>query len=843
MRMDIFPYGFSSPERFRLPGTVVPTHYRLTLEPNLKNLTFIGSVEIDIIVREKTDTVMLHAKEIGVTAASVKRGGNEVPIRAVQQDIKKMELSLDLGECLNAGEEAVVSLQFSGVLNDQMDGFYRSKYTVASSNIPRTLATTQFEEIGARRAFPCFDEPTAKAEFDVTLLVPCELDAVSNMPVLETTDLGDGRKRMRFGTSPKMSTYLLAFTVGEIESIEGRTSRGTIVRVLTTPGKKEQGRFALDVGIRALEFYEDYFCIPYPLPKLDMAAIPDFAAGAMENWGLITYRESALLVDPAHSSAATKQRVAIVVAHEIAHQWFGNLVTMDWWNQLWLNEGFATWMEYHAVDALFPEWNIWEQFLDTDHALALEADGLQSTHAIEVPPGSVEAMRQNFDAVSYSKGGSVIRMIHGMIGPEAFRKGLQTYLVRHAYGNTVTEDLWAALEEASGKPVGKIMDTWTKQPGYPVVNADTGEHQRFLVSGAPLTEAEAKQQWRFELSAKNGKSNAGQTALVRVNYAPEQWKELIERVHARAFAPIDRFGLVDDLRMLARAGHAPPDLILSLLRASRGEPSYLVWKALRAALKDILPLVPRGTEAERNFNLLARDILRSVVTRLDWERMPNDTHADTLLRPLVLELYGKFGDERTVTEARRRFGEHCVNKGSLEPNLRVAVYGIVAHSGGKETHATLTDLYRTAERSEEKQRYLTALGEFQEQALLEETISFVLSNAVRAQDVPSGLGAVAENPHGSRIAWEAMAANWKEIRRQFGPGIMLLSRLVENVLKHLGTFKEAEEVEEFFRQNPAPEANQAVARALERIRGQATWVERGREPVTAWLLGSEGRVD
>ena len=197
---------------------------------------------------------------------------------------------------------------------------------------------------------------------------------------------------------------------------------------------------------------------PYPLPKLDMAAIPDFAAGAMENWGLITYRESALLVDPAHSSAATKQRVAIVVAHEIAHQWFGNLVTMDWWNQLWLNEGFATWMEYHAVDALFPEWNIWEQFLDTDHALALEADGLQSTHAIEVPPGSVEAMRQNFDAVSYSKGGSVIRMIHGMIGPEAFRKGLQTYLVRHAYGNTVTEDLWAALEEASGKPVGKIME-------------------------------------------------------------------------------------------------------------------------------------------------------------------------------------------------------------------------------------------------------------------------------------------------------------------------------------------------------------------------------------------------
>lgn len=829
------PGGVSAHDRFRLPDTISPKHYRLTLEPDLRNFTFIGSVEIDIAVREKTDTVILHASEIGIMEASVKRGESGIPVLAMHHDTKKTELSLHLDATLYAGDEAVLSFRFSGILNDHLNGFYRSIYKT-ESGASRMLATTQFEDVDARRAFPCFDEPAAKATFDVTLIVPKELDAVSNMRVVEETDLGDGRKRMRFGTTPQMSTYLLAFTVGELEYLRGRTAHGTLVRIVTMPGKKEQGRFALDVGIRTLQFYEEYFGIPYPLPKLDMAAIPDFAAGAMENWGLITYRDVNLLVDPVHSSEAGKQRVAIVVAHEIAHQWFGNLVTMDWWNQLWLNEGFASWMEYLAVDHLFPEWHIWEQFLDTDHARALEADGLRTTHAVEVPQGSVEKMRQNFDAVSYSKGAAVIRMIHAMVGPEVFRRGLQAYLARHAYGNTVTEDLWTALEKASGEPVREIMDTWTKQPGYPVLDAASGEHKRFLGSGAPLTEQEAKQQWRFVITAKEGKLNPGQTILLRVNYTPEQWAQLIGKMRSGAFDAIDRFGLVDDLLMLARSGHAPAETLLSMLSETAwSEPSYLVWKALSSAFAEVACLVPEGTVAEKIWDALARHSIEPVVAHLGWERRPDDTHADTLLRPLALHMFGKFGDEETIAEARRRFAAYQEDEKALEPNLRGMVYYLVARFGGEEEHAILSGLYCVSERSEEKQRYLSALGAFRDKALLLKTIAFILSGAVRSQDVPSGAAAVAANRHGSCIAWDAMVANWKELKRQFGPSIMLLSGLVEYVSGQLGTLEEAEEVEAFFKKNPVPQADQSVARALERIRGQAAWAARAREPIARWI--------
>ncbi|KAM3274990.1 hypothetical protein ACQJBY_043768 [Aegilops geniculata] len=358
-------------------------------------------------------------------------------------------------------------MDFTGILNDQMRGFYRSKYQYKGKE--RNMAVTQFESVDARRCFPCWDEPAFKAKFKLTLEVPSELVALSNMPVANATFAGP-IKTVRYQESPPMSTYLVAIVVGLFEYVEGMTTKGTRVRVYTQIGKSNQGKFALDVGVKSLNLYKDYFATPYPLPKLDMVAIPDFAAGAMENYGLVTYREVALLFDDKSSSASSKQNIAITVAHELAHQWFGNLVTMEWWTHLWLNEGFATWMSHLAVDSFFSQWNIWAQFLDRT-TTALRLDSLEASHPIEVEIHHASEVDQIFDAISYDKGASVIRMLQSYLGAERFQKAMASYMKKYAYSNAKTEDLWAVLEKETGEPVKDLMTTWTKQKGYPVINA------------------------------------------------------------------------------------------------------------------------------------------------------------------------------------------------------------------------------------------------------------------------------------------------------------------------------------------------------------------------------------
>ena len=362
-------------------------------------------------------------------------------------------------------------MRFTGTLNDRLVGFYRSEYQ-DNEGRTRHLATTQFEATDARRAFPCWDEPARKAVFDVTLVFDDSLQAVSNTPIVEESSSGPGLRSVRFGETPIMSTYLLAFVVGDLVSVEAEAVNGTTIGVWTTRGKENQAGFALDTSVKLLGYFNDYFGIPYPLPKLDHIAIPDFAAGAMENWGCITYRETALLVDPENSSAGTRQRVAEVVAHEMAHMWFGDLVTMEWWDDLWLNESFASWMGTKSVDWLFPDWEMWTQFVNMDTNRALSLDGLKNSHPIEQEVKNPAEVSQLFDAISYSKGGSVLRMLENFLGAETFQGGLYRYLKANEYGNARTQDLWAALEEESGQPVTEIMDSWVKQTGYPVLRVE-----------------------------------------------------------------------------------------------------------------------------------------------------------------------------------------------------------------------------------------------------------------------------------------------------------------------------------------------------------------------------------
>ncbi len=857
-----------------LPATVRPIKYEVTLSPDLVACTFTGEETIDIEVRQSTAQIVLNAAELEIHEASLLRNGQQLPAERIDLDAEAETATLTFARPLPTGTMQL-ALRFSGVLNDKLRGFYRSDYLLPDGT-KRTMATTQFEAPDARRAFPCWDEPAYKAKFTIAVVIPAELTAISNMPIVSETPQPEGTKLVRFAESPIMSTYLLAIMVGEFECVEAQ-AEGTLVRVWTTPGKKEQGRFALDVACRLLQFYHGYFGIPYPLPKLDLIAIPDFAAGAMENWGAITYREVALLVDPAHSSAATRQRVAIIVAHEIAHMWFGNLVTMQWWNDLWLNEGFASWIEYKAVDHLFPEWEMWTQFLFADIGPAMALDGLRNTHPIEAEIKHPDEINELFDAISYSKGAAIIRMLEQFLGEETFRQGLVHYLSRHQYGNARTEDLWASLEQVSGKPVKAIMDTWTKQPGYPFVEVReqrVGEDQtaltltqrRFFYDYDPAHDPQDTSLWRIPVGLKGagasqpfftmlenrentvllsdkGKSgdgaswitvNAGRTGFFRVNYSAEMWERFRPAVESRALPTADRLSLAADAFALTRAGLLPATQFLSFIRSYTQEREYPVWSDLLGSLGWMANLLAEEPY-EAQFKALARDLLRPIVAYIGWEPRPNESHLDTLLRGMVIQELGHYGEEPVLQEARTRFGRYMEDPQAVRPDLRSAVLNLAAHAGDESTYAMLREADKRATLQEEKLRAQGALGYFQQRELLQRALELSLSPEVRSQDTIRLVGAVAANPRGRDLAWDFVKANWGEFDRRYGGGGFLIMRLIESVTSHFATADREREVAEFFQAHPVPSATRTVQQCLERIRINTRWLAQNRQSLAAWL--------
>ncbi|CAG9540352.1 unnamed protein product, partial [Cercopithifilaria johnstoni] len=452
----------------RLPELVKPTHYALTLSPDLKNFTFRGQETTDIEILKGTDHLKLHSSEIDIKKARLTLSdGSVLQDLDIEYDKKWTTVTLKLPKHISP-QKAKIFLDFVGELNDKMRGFYRSKYKDGNGR-ECYLAATQFESTFARLAFPCWDEPIYKAKFDITLIVDEELTALSNMNVVSETKI-DNKKVVKFATTPLMSTYLVAFAVGRLEYIESKTNGNCLVRIYTAEGRKNQGEFSLEVAIKALDWYGKWFGIDYPLPKCDLIAIPDFSMGAMENWGLVTYREVTLLVDPAKSSTRQKSRIALVVAHELAHLWFGDLVTMKWWTDLWLKEGFASFMEYMFVGANYPEFKIWLHFLNDELAAGFDLDALRSSHPVEVEINNPNEMEEIYDSITYAKSNSIIRMLCNYLGEETFQKGLWIYLKRFQYSNAVTVDLWNALSEASSQNIESLMSTWTKQMGYPLLS-------------------------------------------------------------------------------------------------------------------------------------------------------------------------------------------------------------------------------------------------------------------------------------------------------------------------------------------------------------------------------------
>ena len=818
---------------------IFPIHYDIEFEPDFKKFTFSGREKITIQVSRLANKIVLHAVELEIKKCQIT--WNEKEIRPkIQLDAKTEKLTIILPHKISG--TAVLSFDFTGQLNDKLVGFYRSKYEYKGKE--KYLATTQFEAADARRAFPCWDEPEAKATFDVSLLVGNNHTAISNMPIISKKKIGI-KTLFKFDTTPVMSTYLIYLAVGEFEYISSKSSK-TVIRVITTHGKKHQGKLSLEFTKQFLSYFEKYFKIRYPLPKLDMIAIPDFASGAMENWGAITFRETILLYDPKTSSTETKQHIAEVIAHEIAHQWFGNLVTMKWWNDLWLNESFATFMATKAVDALYPEWDFWDQFLISEMTGGLSLDSLQSSHPIDVPVKSPADVRQIFDEISYNKGGCVLMMLENFIGEDNFQKGLHRYLKKHEYANATTEDLWNSLGSISRQPVRQMMNTWVRQIGYPIIEAQVKDSKLRLSQKRFLLESNVKAKegkWIIPLSVRTGdkvisklmkgpliipykadsfKVNDGQKGFYRVKYNEMALKALGKRVEEKTISNVDRWSIHNDLFALCISTEISFNNYLDFVRHYEDEDDYVVLADIIGSLNFLYTLLSKEVfwQEIKEFN---QNFFNKVFSRLGWDTVNGEKPTTALLRGQIISSLGRLEDKEIISEAKSRFS-NLFKTGQLNPDLRGPIYSIIAWSGDSSTHQKMLGLYRKAQTQEEMVRLLSSLANFQDKKLLSKTLSFTLSKEVRTQNLFQPIARMVTNPQGKELVWPWIKQNWKGIVSRFGVGNPLLNRIIGSVSIEADLKKE-KEIKKFFTKHYVPGTEMKLAQTLEKIRIHARFIQ------------------
>ncbi|XP_058093294.1 aminopeptidase M1-like isoform X3 [Magnolia sinica] len=850
----------------RLPKFVVPKRYDLKLRPDLSACKFTGTVNIDVDVTAKTRFIVLNAADLSINDGSVwfktqqshkarteEKGLFIAFVLALiclllREEIDMMMMTMMLSttmlmmmmmrflrrrrEVYRPSEvvlveedeilvlafdgflpvgKGILGIRFSGTLNDEMKGFYRSTYEHDGEK--KNMAVTQFEAVDARRCFPCWDEPAVKATFKITLEVPSELMALSNMPVIQEK-LHGKLKTVSFQESPIMSTYLVAIIVGLFDYIEGLTLNGTKVRVYCQIGKTNQGKFAFDVAVRTLDLYESYFSMPYSLPKLDMIAIPDFAYGAMENYGLVTYRETALLYDDQHSATANKQMVAIVVTHELAHQWFGNLVTMEWWTHLWLNEGFATWVSYLATDCLFPEWKIWTQFIDqTTEGLRL--DGLAESHPIEVEINHAHEIDEIFDAISYKKGASLIRMLQNYLGAECFQSQFLS-------SGLLGDGQWIV-------PITLCCGSYDTRKNFLLQTKSDRLEISELVgsSNESLTE-----EWNpGEGDEKNPfwyKINIDQTGFYRVKYDDQLAARLRYAIRASCLSATDRFGILDDSYALCMACKQTLSSLLSLMDAYREELDYTVLSCLITICSEIVKIVADATpESSDDIKQFFIHLLQFSAGKLGWQPNSGESHLDAMLRGELLTALALFGHDITQTEAVRRFYTFVDDRNTslLPADTRKAAYVAVMQTvttSNRSGYECLRKVYRETDLSQEKMRILSSLASCPDPDIVLEALNFLLSSEVRSQDVIYGLAGISRE--GREIAWRWLKDNWDHISKTWGSGI-LITRFIRAIVSPFCSEDKADEVEEFFARRIKPSRGRTLKQSIERVRINAKWVQ------------------
>jgi puromycin-sensitive aminopeptidase len=847
------------PSRFRLPTDVRPVEYDLHLFPDLDAGTFSGEVRIALRLQRARREIVLHAADLAITSASAHVGGQEIKARTSAQRADEA-VTLRFAKPLPAGE-AVVALSWTARLNEHLRGFYKA------SALGRRYAFTQCEAADARRILPCFDEPSFKARFRVAVVARDGEVVVSNAPVEREEPVAGGRL-VRFALTPPLSTYLLAIAVGPLEASAVRQQGDTPIRLWHVPGKGHLTALGLEAAAESLRRLEDYFGQPYPYGKLDLVAVPDFEAGAMENAGAVFFRETLLLLDPATASVAERKRAAEVIAHELAHMWYGDLVTMAWWDDLWLNEAFATWMAYRVVDDWRPEWRMWQGF-EHDRGGALALDALANTHPIYAPVRSVAEATENFDAITYEKGAAVVRMIEHYLGPDAFRDGVRLYMRRHREGNTVAADLWRALEEASGKEVTRVAQAWIAQPGFPLVSlapakGDDGalrvRQERFFADPR-VPPARRRARWPVPLVLKSHAGdgarvdrflvdrasadvtlpargswyfgNAGAGGFYRVLHDQENRAALLAHL-GEALTPVERLALAGDQWALVRGARAPVESFLDLVDALGWEADHDVIDGLGGPL-DVIDeqVVDPDSEVQERFRAWIMRRFGPHFDRLGWTAGAHDEDDVRLRRAALLRLVGGVAESPSVTAAaRQRLDIYLADRSQLEPNLADPVVTLAARVGDEALYERYQQVVASADTPQERRRFLLALGSFRRPETLRRTLAALETPEIPTQDVAFVLMRLLANPGVRTEAWKFITRRWTALRKRVPP--LMLSRLVE-ATPSLREPRYAREVAGFFRRHPIPEAKRSLKQALEVFRLNAELRRRTAPAVTRWL--------
>jgi puromycin-sensitive aminopeptidase len=820
---------------YRLPKTVRPRRYEIRLTPDLGRFTFQGEVNIAVVVNDATDDVVLNALELEIDKVIAERGGKSLPAK-IEFEPAKERAHLRFSEKLPPGDWTL-KISFRGILNDKLHGFYRSQYQDAAGKT-HVVATTQFESTDARRAFPCWDEPELKASYKVTLIVDENLAAFSNGGEASTRKLAGGKKEVVFKETIVMSTYLVAFIVGEFVATPP-VDAGTPLRIVHVPGKESLTNWAKQIGAFSLKYFADYYGLKYPGDKLDLLAIPDFASGAMENLGAITFRETALLADEKTASRAELERVADVVSHENAHMWFGDLVTMRWWNGIWLNEAFATFMEMLAVDAWKPEWKRWDSF-SVSRAAAMAIDGLRSTRPIEYTVRSPEDCRAMFDILTYEKGAAVLRMLEQFLTRDVFRDGIRHYLKKHQNSNTETSDLWDALETASREPVRKMMDSWIFQPGFPMIDVspiadgrslkisqrrffylsednvqlwhvpvmvraktDKGvQTQKVLLTGKEITVGlPGKLEWAL--------LNEGGHGFYRVHYAPALLASLTKNLDA--LQPIERFGLVSDTWAATVAGLGPLSEFMTMARLFTNEIDINVWRALIGAFS-YLDMI--ASDADRPALAAAvREIVGAAASGLGWESKQGESELTRQLRGMLIGALGTLGDGPEVQKrARDLYARFEDNPESADRDLMPALVNILAHCGDAARYEEFKRKFKSPRTPQEEQRYLFALANFRDRDLLGKTMQMTIDGEVRTQNAPYLMHSLLLNPASRYEAWDFARAHWDEMIQKYPDNA--LPRMCEAVIALLDR---EDEVKKFFAEHRVRLGGKIIDQHLERL--------------------------
>jgi aminopeptidase N len=856
------PLGATRLSAQRLPQTASPEHYDLALVVDIGGKRFEGTETIRIRLERPTNRIVLNAAEIDFREVTI-GAGTATERASVSLDQMDETATLTVPDALPAGS-AEIHIRYSGVLNDKLRGFYLSKTD------KRSYAVTQLESTDARRVFPCFDEPAYKATFAVALTIDRGDVAISNGRVIsDTPGPGSGQHTVKFATSPRMSSYLVAMAVGDFECLEAAADL-TPIRVCTTPGKKELGRIALESAQQILKFYNNYYDIKYPFGKLDMLAVPDFAAGAMENTAAIFYRETALLADSAIASIDTRKNIAATVAHEMAHQWFGDLVTMAWWDDLWLNEGFATWMETRPLAASKPDWNLATDEARASHR-AIDLDSLQSTHAIHISvrtPTEIDAL---FDDITYQKGAAVIRMIEHYVGAAPFRDGVNAYLQAHAYGTATSEDFWKTIAATSGKPVDQILPTFINQPGVPIIDVSsltcagstpetlaTFGQERFFLDATDA--GSSRILWQVPACVKTGGSpdrptcaviskprekldvaqgcapwifaNAGAAGYYRTAYAPEILRALAPHVEDALSAP-ERATLIGDEWALVRANRHTVADYLTLAAGYGLEPVSGVLGDVTERLRFIREYLT--TDATRSrLEALVRSMLRPTFAKLGFSPASSDTDERRSLRAVVVSALGSIAnDEEVVRQSRAALDRLLASGASLDPTLGESVVHIAAQHGDEQLYNTLIAAAARATAPSEHMLYLLASTDFRDSRIIDRALQRVLSNDVRTQDTARYLTSFFDNPVARPRAWSFVKSNWTALEpklRIYGAGPTLM--------RGLGSFCDAaarDDIRSFFASHRLTGVTGPLNQAIERIDNCIDLREKQTQPVSDWL--------